>query len=644
MWSRIKVNNRLAQPNVLLTGARGSKLSLLGFSEITCLTGRFTFTEEFAVIEGMVSDMLLRIKWEHKFNIHTGWTRNGNHYISRGKHDFIAESVNRLKSSPIIKTKGKIELSPESIALVEVQAPRDIIGNKKYQLNPEGYLPQGIIPVDLVHSFDKTPRTLFVPILNTSSKYENIPKGSLLGTFEPIEVSEVQVTSWTDLEGKMQKVHWQLRKKKCYRRTRQKCHDKEEEPMKLLPDYPADSCMEMETMMKQPDTKLEDTADADKWKTKVLKMLESRFGSIISRSSTDVGRTKLHTLDVQVTEVSPVFVKQYTIPLKYQNFIDNETKRLEEAGLISRSLSNWSAPCMVVPKKQDPDNPHEVQLRMAIDYRQLNKRIITSRAPDRTGKIGKVISNYPIPTIESLLARLEGCKYFSILDLRSGYHHIGLSEQSKPLTAFMMHSGKFQWIVLPFGIGIGVQTFSFVINKAIGHCSDFAANYLDDFIVFSRTAQDHMEHLERLFAALQMADLKIKVSKCEFFKKHVSYLGFQIGETGIRCDRTKVEAINKITTPTSIEEVRQFNGMCSYYWKFISHYTDISVGFNDMTKKGATFNWTKECDAAFKLLKEKLMEEPVLISPQVDKDYVIHCDASKYIQVFFNKLDLVWKS
>ena len=90
--------------------------------------------------------------------------------------------------------KGKIELSPESIALV--QASRDIIGNKKYPLNPEGYLPQGIIPLDLVHSFDKTPRTLFVPILNTSSKYGNIPKGSL-GTFEPIneEVSKVQVTS-----------------------------------------------------------------------------------------------------------------------------------------------------------------------------------------------------------------------------------------------------------------------------------------------------------------------------------------------------------------------------------------------------------------------------------------------------------------
>ena len=206
------------------------------------------------------------------------------------------------------------------------------------------------------------------------------------------------------------------------------------------------------------------------------------------------------------------------------------------------------------------------------------------------------------------------------MDLRSGYHHIGLSEQSKPLTAFTTHSGKFQWNVLPFGIGIRVQTFSFVINKAIGHCLDFATNYLDDIIVFSRTAEDHMEHLEKIFEALRVADLKIKVSKYKFFKKHVSYLVFLIGETNILYDRSKVEAINKITTPTSIEEVHQFNGLSSYYHKFISHYSDISKCFNDMTKKGATFNWTKQCDATFRLLKEKLMEDPVLISPQVDKD------------------------
>ena len=244
-------------------------------------------------------------------------------------------------------------------------------------------------------------------------------------------------------------------------------------------------------------------------------MLETKFASIISKSSTDVGHTNLHTVGLQISDGSPIFIKQYTIPLKYQNFIDQETKRLEEAGLISRSLSNWSAPCMVMPKKQDADKPHEVQLRMVIDYRQLNKRIL------------------------------------------------------------------------------------------IGQCSNFAANYLDDIIVSSRTAEDHLDHLERVFTALQRADLKIKASKSEFFKSHVCYLGFLIGESGIRCNKSRVKAINKITTPTSIEEVRHFNGMCSYYQKFIPNFSDITKCFNDMTKKGAVFKWTKECDNAFKLLKEK---------------------------------------
>ena len=126
-----------------------------------------------------------------------------------------------------------------------------------------------------------------------------------------------------------------------------------------------------------------------------------------------------------------------------------------------------------------------------------------------------------------------------------------------------MHPAKFQWNVLPFGIGIGIQTFSFVINKATGRCSDYAANYLDNIIVFSRTAEDHLRHLEQVFAALQKVDLKIKASKYEFFKSHVCYLGFLIGESGIRCHRSKVEAITKITTLTSIEEVQQFNGMLS---------------------------------------------------------------------------------
>ena len=106
------------------------------------------------------------------------------------------------------------------------------------------------------------------------------------------------------------------------------------ESPELLPVYPTDSNMEVETIMKRPEVNLEDAKDADKWKSKGINMLESKFTSIVSKSSTDVGQTNLHTLDVQVTEGSPVFVKQYTVLLKYQNFIDDKMKRLKEAGLM----------------------------------------------------------------------------------------------------------------------------------------------------------------------------------------------------------------------------------------------------------------------------------------------------------------------
>ena len=168
--------------------------------------------EEFAVIEGMVSDMLLGIRWEHKFNIHTGLTKRGNHYIVQGKHNFIAESANNINMHPIIKTKGKITLKPELISFIEIQVPRDILGNKRYQLNPNAYLPNGIIPLYLIHSFEKTPRTLQLPFLNTSINYKSMPRGSLLGTFEPVdeEVNEIHTTSWEKLEGQVHQAHAQL--------------------------------------------------------------------------------------------------------------------------------------------------------------------------------------------------------------------------------------------------------------------------------------------------------------------------------------------------------------------------------------------------------------------------------------------------
>ena len=139
----------------------------------------------------------------------------------------------------------------------------------------------------------------------------------------------------------------------------------------------------------------------DKFRQQVSKLLQDQFSSIVSKSSTDVGHTKLHEVEIKI-EGDPVSVKPYTIALKHQPFVDEEIRRLEEAGLIQRSISDWSSPLICIPKKADKEKPGELQLRLVIDYRQVNKQIITSRQPTKDRKLGKVIANYPLPNIENL--------------------------------------------------------------------------------------------------------------------------------------------------------------------------------------------------------------------------------------------------
>ena len=186
-------------------------------------------------------------------------------------------------------------------------------------------------------------------------------------------------------------------------------------------------------------------------------------------------------------------------------------------------MSGWASWILIVPKKDErpvPTKPNssmsnptkpkkEFKLRLCINYRKLNSHIVTARKIKSDGRIGKVIVNYPLPTIDNLLARFKRCKYFSTIDLRSGHYHIRLSKEVTEKTAFIIEKGKWIFYLLPFGINIGPSTFSYVLGKVLSSCQEFSLNYLDDIIIFSRTWQDHLQHLE-VFKRLQMAYLKIK--------------------------------------------------------------------------------------------------------------------------------------
>ena len=192
-----------------------------------------------------------------------------------------------------------------------------------------------------------------------------------------------------------------------------------------------------------------------------------------------------------------------------------EIESLEWAGVITKSMSKWASPIVVVPKKSAPGEPPK--RRSCIDFRKVNElqqEVITA------GKTKGQISIHPLPKIDEMYAKLKGAKVFSTIDLRSGYHHIALGKSSGAKTAFVMPFGKYEFLMVPFGLAQAPAYFQLLMNKVLKGLK-FAMMYLDDIIILSQNESQHLEQLEIVFSRLREAGLKMKCSKCDFFKSEI---------------------------------------------------------------------------------------------------------------------------
>ena len=278
-------------------------------------------------------------------------------------------------------------------------------------------------------------------------------------------------------------------------------------------------------------------------------MLTSKFSNIISKSPAHFGCTNLEEMDPP-TIGPPVSSKPYTIPLKYQSFIDEEIQLLEDAGCISKSLSNQASPICIIKKKPDPIQSHKIQLCMCNDYRKVNQCLVTACNSNN----GKVVSIFPLPKIQELLSHHNKCKYFSSLDLHSGYYDISLTEEAMKKTAFVTADGKYQWNIVPFRLATAVSIFQYLMSKVLSGLSDSAFTYLDDVLVFSETYDNHIHHLNEVFTHFEKAGLKIKLSKCQFFKTQLHYLDHKISAHGLEPLPEKLETIKKLAPAKNVDE------------------------------------------------------------------------------------------
>ena len=319
----------------------------------------------------------------------------------------------------------------------------------------------------------------------------------------------------------------------------------------------------------------------------------------------------------------PLTQSPYTLPLKHYDWVGKEIETLEKAGIIEQSLSPWASPVIVVLKKSAPDKPP--RRRLCVDYRRVNALRQEVKHTDRSTEC---LTLYPLPKIDEMFAKLGGATIFSTIDLRSTYYYIGLTRESQAKSAFVVPIGKWQFKRTPFGLSQAPAYFQLLIDQVLMGCGDFVMGYLDDIIVFSKTEQEHLYHLEEIFKRLKHFDLKMNREKSSFFKRHIQYLGHLVSEKGFEPLPEKLEAVRTMPHPKSAKEVKQFLGLIGYYRKFIPQFSDLSRPLTRLTWHDCNFEWTPQCQKSFDHLRELLMEYPNLRYPDPQKSYTVFTDAS----------------
>ena len=238
---------------------------------------------------------------------------------------------------------------------------------------------------------------------------------------------------------------------------------------------------------------------------------------------------------------------------------------------------------------------------------------------------------YPLPRIDDILDTLGQARYFSTLDLASGYWQIEMDPATKDKSAFTTHAGPFEFERMPFGLCNAPATFQRLMQAVLAGMEwDLCFVYLDDILVCSKIFEEHLDHLQQVFDRLRKARLTLNPKKCSFLHDQVIYLGHVISSKGIAPDPSKTQKVKDFPVPTDATKLKQFLGLSSYYRRFIPEFAKLAHPLHSLTKKGVNFHWSVDCQRAFEKLKELLTQSPVLAYPCFgkDKELILETDVS----------------
>jgi hypothetical protein len=324
------------------------------------------------------------------------------------------------------------------------------------------------------------------------------------------------------------------------------------------------------------------------------------------KKPTTTSRTT-HVIDTG--DARPINVPPYRIAKSEEEYIEKEIEEMKENGIIEPSDSPWGFSIVLAMKKDGSK-------RFCVDYRRLNDVTKTS--------------SYPIPLIADLLDCFNGARYYSSIDLASGYWQIPMDPDSMDKTTFNSKYGSYRFRVMPFGVCNGPATFQRLMDEVFRDMKfKCVCVYFDDVFIYSKTLAEHLIHLQMVFDRLRKYKLQAKASKCQFVAKELIFVGHLVSAEGVRPDPSKIKAVQEWMSPTSTREVREFIGLCGYYRKFVEGFSTVAAPLHRLQSEKVPFEWTPECEQSFQRLKGALISAPLLVMPDFTKPFLLQTDASK---------------